>query len=158
MCLIVNVILCYLMLFINYLITDTVQKMVFSNKNFFSKCDQIRRKLQIVSHLPKKSWMENLIFVQCHPELWGFIDQSTWVWPTYSRPWELSRWSCHQWWSMGATLNVEDPKLAPVLSRTHSLHKLINPFNPKGPTRYPLTLFWYFQGVGKGWWKIATEQ
>ena len=62
------------MLFINYLITDTVQKMVFSNKNFFSKCDQIRRKLQIVSHLLKKSWMENLIFVQCHPELWGFVD------------------------------------------------------------------------------------
>ena len=62
------------MLFINYLITDTVQKMVFSNKNFFSKCDQIRRKLQIVSHLLKKSWLENLIFVQCHPELWGFVD------------------------------------------------------------------------------------
>ena len=62
------------MLFINYLITDTVQKMVFSNKNFFSKCDQIRRKLQIVSHLLKKSWMENLIFVQCHPELWGVVD------------------------------------------------------------------------------------
>ena len=33
-----------------------------SIKNFFSKCDQIRRKLQIWSHLLKKSVMENFIF------------------------------------------------------------------------------------------------
>ena len=33
----------------------TVQKMKFSIKDFFSKCDQIRRKL-------KKSLMENFIF------------------------------------------------------------------------------------------------
>ena len=36
------------------------------NKNlsmkFFSKCDQIRRKRQIWSHLLKKSWIENFIF------------------------------------------------------------------------------------------------
>ena len=31
-------------------------------KNFFSKCDQIRRKLWIWSHLLKKSLMENFIF------------------------------------------------------------------------------------------------
>ena len=30
--------------------------------NFFSKCDQIRRKLRIWSHLLKKSLMENFIF------------------------------------------------------------------------------------------------
>ena len=44
----------------------TGQKMKFSIKDFFSKCDQIRRKpnLQIWSHLLKKSLMENLIFVQ----------------------------------------------------------------------------------------------
>ena len=36
--------------------------MKFSIKNFFSKCDQIRRKLPIWSHLLKKSLMENLIF------------------------------------------------------------------------------------------------
>ena len=40
--------------------------MKFSIKDFFSKCDQIRRKLQIWSHLLKKSLMENFIFVQCH--------------------------------------------------------------------------------------------
>ena len=33
----------------------TAQKMKFSIKDFFSKCDQIRRKLQIWSHLLKKS-------------------------------------------------------------------------------------------------------
>ena len=40
----------------------TAQKMKFSIKNFCSKCDQIRRKLRIWSHLVKKSLMENFIF------------------------------------------------------------------------------------------------
>ena len=40
----------------------TAQKMKFSIKDFFSKCDQIRRKLPIWSHLLKKSLMENFIF------------------------------------------------------------------------------------------------
>ena len=38
------------------------QRMKFSIKGFFSKCDQIRRKLWIWSHLLKKSFMENFIF------------------------------------------------------------------------------------------------
>ena len=40
----------------------TAQKMKFSVKDFFSKFDQIRRKLRIWSHLLKKSLMENFIF------------------------------------------------------------------------------------------------
>ena len=40
----------------------TAQKIKFSIKDFFSKCDQIRRELRIWSHLLKKSLMENLIF------------------------------------------------------------------------------------------------
>ena len=40
----------------------TAQEMKFSIKDFFSKCDQIRRKLRIWSHLLKKSLMENFIF------------------------------------------------------------------------------------------------
>ena len=36
--------------------------MMFSIKDFFSECDQIRIKLQIWSHLLKKSLMENFIF------------------------------------------------------------------------------------------------
>ena len=44
----------------NYLLN--AQKMKFSIKDFFSKCDQIRRKLQIWSHLLRKSFMENFIF------------------------------------------------------------------------------------------------
>ena len=36
--------------------------MKFSIKDFFSKCDQIWRKLRIWSHLLKKSLMENFIF------------------------------------------------------------------------------------------------
>ena len=40
----------------------TAQKMNFSIKDFFSKCDQIRKKLRIWSHLLKKSLMENCIF------------------------------------------------------------------------------------------------
>ena len=40
----------------------TAQTMNLSIKDFFSKCDQIRMKLQIWSHLLKKSLMENFIF------------------------------------------------------------------------------------------------
>ena len=40
----------------------TTQKMKFSIKDFFSKCDQIRRKLPIWSYLLKKCLMENFIF------------------------------------------------------------------------------------------------
>ena len=39
--------------------TITTQK---TNKDFFSKCDQIRRRLWIWSHILKKSLMENFTF------------------------------------------------------------------------------------------------
>ena len=42
--------------------TITAQKKKFSIKKFFCKCDQVRRKLRIWSHLLKKSLMENFIF------------------------------------------------------------------------------------------------
>ena len=45
----------------NLNISNTVQKIKFSIKDFFSKCDQIRRKLRIWSHLLKKSLTENCI-------------------------------------------------------------------------------------------------
>ena len=44
--------------------TDTTRKMKFSIKDFFRKCDEIRRKLWIWSHLLKKSLMGHLIFAQ----------------------------------------------------------------------------------------------
>ena len=40
--------------------------MKFSIKDVFSKCDKIRRKLRIWSHLLKKFLMENLIFCAVH--------------------------------------------------------------------------------------------
>ena len=40
----------------------TAQKMKFSIKDFFRKCDQIRSFLRICSHLLEKSLMENVIF------------------------------------------------------------------------------------------------
>ena len=40
---------------------ETVQQMKFPIKDFFSKCDQIRRKLRIWPHLLEKSSMENII-------------------------------------------------------------------------------------------------
>ena len=42
--------------------SDTRQKMKFSIKYFFSKCDQIGSFLRIWSHLLKKSLIENFIF------------------------------------------------------------------------------------------------
>ena len=47
---------------ITHWISFTAQKMKFPIEDFFSKCDQIRRKLRIWSHLLKKSLMENFIF------------------------------------------------------------------------------------------------
>ena len=41
---------------------NNAQKMKFSNKDFFSKSNQIRRKLRIWSYLLKKPIMENFIF------------------------------------------------------------------------------------------------
>ena len=42
--------------------TYTAQKIKFTIKDFFSKCDQIRRKLRVWSHFLKKSLMEKFIF------------------------------------------------------------------------------------------------
>ena len=47
---------------INMSLPLTAQKMKFSIKDFFSKCDQIHRKLRIRSHLLKKFLIENFIF------------------------------------------------------------------------------------------------
>ena len=44
------------------LLRNTAQKMKIVIKDLFSKCDQIRRKLRIWSHLLKKSLMENFFF------------------------------------------------------------------------------------------------
>ena len=41
---------------------NSAQKMKFSIKDFFSKCDRIRRNLRIWSHLLKKFLMQNFIF------------------------------------------------------------------------------------------------
>ena len=43
---------------------STAQKIKFSIEDFFSKQDQIHRKLRIWSYLVKKSLMENFIFLQ----------------------------------------------------------------------------------------------
>ena len=50
--------------------------MKFSIKDFYSKCDQIRRKLPICSHLVKKSLMENFIFCVAQVFEIPFIDKS----------------------------------------------------------------------------------
>ena len=44
----------------------TVQKVKFLIKDFFSKCDEIRRKLRIWSYILKKSLIENFIFCAVH--------------------------------------------------------------------------------------------
>ena len=63
----------------------TAQKMKFSIKDFFSKCDQIRKKLRIWSPLLKKSLMENFIFCEvdfpgfrvCQVSAYGSIEQGS---------------------------------------------------------------------------------
>ena len=50
------------------------QKIKFSMKDFFSKCDQICRKLRIWSHLLKKSLMEKFIFCAVKECLHGIYE------------------------------------------------------------------------------------
>ena len=47
----------------SFLPVSTAQKMEFPIKDFFSKCDRVRRKLRIWSHLLKSCLMENFIFL-----------------------------------------------------------------------------------------------
>ena len=53
------------------------QKTMSTIKDFFSKCNQIYEKLQIWSHLQKKSLMENFIFwavfIKKRPNTSGFL-------------------------------------------------------------------------------------
>ena len=46
-----------------WIMTYTAQKMKFSIEDFFSKCDQIHRKLRIWSHLLTKSFIQKLYFL-----------------------------------------------------------------------------------------------
>ena len=48
----------------------TAQKMKFSINDFFSKCDHIRSKPRIWSHLLRKSLLENFVF--CAVRLYTF--------------------------------------------------------------------------------------
>ena len=57
-------------------ILRTAQKMKFSIKDFFSKCDQIRSFLRIWSHLLKKSSMENFIFCTVFVQLEILISET----------------------------------------------------------------------------------
>ena len=64
--------------FINFilrlLLANTAEKMKFSIKKFFSKCDQIRNFLLIWSHLRKKSSMENFILCAVEETLIHKVD------------------------------------------------------------------------------------
>ena len=73
--------------------------MKFSIKDFFSKCDQIRRKLRIWSHLLKKFLMENSFFVQwnlweCEIEfIWNILRQTRGFCSICYHQWSFSRYS-----------------------------------------------------------------
>ena len=62
-------------IFVFFSISDTLQKMKFSIKDFFSKCDQIRSKLRIWSHLLKKCLMENFIFMKTNKLFKSFKEE-----------------------------------------------------------------------------------
>ena len=63
------------------MIDDTAQKMNFSIKDFFSKCNQIRNKLGIWSHLLKKTLMKNFIFraVWVPVRYWSYPQLQVWL-------------------------------------------------------------------------------
>ena len=60
---------------LKFVIVYTAQKMKFSIRDFFSNCDQIRRKLRIWSHLLKESLMGNFFFL-CS----DIVEKLIWSW------------------------------------------------------------------------------
>ena len=71
----------------------TAQKMKFSIKDFFSKCDQIHSFLWIWSHLLKKSIMENFIFCAVSKPIKWFT---------------IAAISMHFYWNIRYTGSVKD--------------------------------------------------
>ena len=61
----------------------TMQNMTFSIKDFFSKCDQVRRILRIWSHLLKKFLIENFIFFAMDLLLFCLILTDNFKWTTF---------------------------------------------------------------------------
>ena len=57
----------------------TAKKMKFSIKYFFSKCDQIRRRLRIWSHLLKKFLIENFTFCAVSFHITTRLYKKNWV-------------------------------------------------------------------------------
>ena len=54
---------------------NTAQKIKFSIKNFFNKCDQVCRELRIWSDLLEKFLIENFVFYAAEIELHRFTSQ-----------------------------------------------------------------------------------
>ena len=57
-------------------VLEDAQNIKFSIKDFFSKCDQIRRKLRIWSYLLKKSSMENFFFCAVEDAVWQVFSKA----------------------------------------------------------------------------------
>ena len=88
--------------FLFFLLFRTVQKIKFSNKDFFSKCGQIRRKLRIWSDLQQKSLMEN--FILCAVPLFSNFD----LYSMYRESIFYNRKGYHdQIWRIGSLWGVE---------------------------------------------------
>ena len=63
------------------------QKTNFFIEDFFNKCDQIRSKLPIWSHLPKKSLMENFIFCTVYQSDYNVLFRGDKIWHWLNKIW-----------------------------------------------------------------------
>ena len=88
---------------LDWILITTAQKMEFSIEGFFHKCDQIRRKQQIWSHLLKKSLTENFIFCTVYASEylipWLVSMQIHATFPSYSDIYFSSRTKFSNFWS-----------------------------------------------------------
>ena len=84
----------------------TAQKMKFSIKDLFSKCDQILSFQRIWSHLLKKSLMENFIFCAVNV-LWFGLVQNIWLGIVISHQLVLDLLSLAYYWVVGNCYTVE---------------------------------------------------
>ena len=140
---------------------DNEQKMKFF-KYFFSKCDQICRKLRIWSYLLKKSLMENFIFCAVRNQGNSILLRKSCPECFFSKPvqliwrsWSPITWILNQKWNrcFSASLNSQRSSI-----KLNVLKQMCLYHNPIYPLHIFVIIEKYDNHEEKWNWKHATDQ
>ena len=99
------------------------KKMNFSVKNFFGKCEHIRIKLRICSHLLNKSFMENFVF--CVVNIIGFTTESSKFFCKPNCQSFIYFTSVNTWHRLGSSCLFRNQFLALAVNNNFTQHDLV---------------------------------